>query len=66
MPRGKQKAPTKSQKARVQTTLEQGNLLPHLKKPLEIIGKQFGLPGKAWGDACPQADVDKLFQTTVF
>ena len=55
----------KPKKAVVQQSLEQGNLLPLLKKPMTTIGVKLQLPGKAWGSNCPRGDVEKLFHATV-
>lgn len=52
-------------KAKVQQPLTGAGLLPLLKKPHATVGKVINLPGKAWGSACPPADVNKIFKTTI-
>ena len=36
-------------------------LLPLLKKPAEVVGKDINVPGSHWGESCPGTDKDKLF-----
>ena len=55
-------APKKKQ---VQRSLEQSDLLPTLKKPLESVGKTIDIPGSHWGDQCPAADKEKIFKCTI-
>lgn len=51
--------------ATVQQSLEQGSILPLIKKPMEMIGKQINVPGKHWGSSATAAEQKKMYVCTV-
>ena len=51
-------------KAKRQAAINE-TMLPVFKKPLEIIGETFKVPGSFWGSACPAADANKKFVVAV-
>jgi hypothetical protein len=38
---------------------------PHLKKPLDHLGKQIAVPGSAWGGRVAPDELQKLYKCTV-
>lgn len=50
----------KKNRATVQQSITE-NFLPLLKKPAEMIGKTFKVPGVHWGSSCPAAQANKNF-----
>lgn len=56
----------KKKNAVLQVSLEEVNMLPLLKKPLEMIGKEVLVPGSHWGDSCTNArDKNRKFVCVV-
>jgi len=54
----------RKKKSLVQKSIEE-NLPPLLKKPIEVVGENIGLPGEYWGTSALAREKDKIFMCTV-
>ncbi|KAL1514689.1 hypothetical protein AB1Y20_003777 [Prymnesium parvum] len=50
-----------TRKKPVQRSLEQAGSLPLLKKPNEVIGKEFTVPGSYWGAAATRGEAKQEY-----
>ncbi|KAL1522039.1 hypothetical protein AB1Y20_021684 [Prymnesium parvum] len=59
-------APRRPLKRKIQQSLEvSGAILPKVKKPLELIGKQIKVPGSFWGSSATATEQKKLYVCTI-